>query len=149
MILRDGVVHFILDPTPPGDADGDGVEDRSPIMQVYEHPTSKMLAAFETGRATVEDQVYTDPWGTFLSGYAPFFTSDGTLAGVVGLDIAADDYLERLEPIRRATIRAVVTGWFAAFLVGAIIWFVRHFTREINQKRLAALRHFAAQRGRP
>ena len=39
--------------------------------------------------AIAEDDVYTDSWGTTLSAYAPFYRSDGSLEGIVGVDISA------------------------------------------------------------
>lgn len=38
------------------------------------------------------EKFYTDKWGTFLSGYAPFFRSDGGLEGYVGLDMSLGAY---------------------------------------------------------
>lgn len=40
--------------------------------------------------ALVEDEIYTDSWGTAMSAYAPFYRSDGTLEGIIGVDISAD-----------------------------------------------------------
>jgi len=37
----------------------------------------------------VEASFYTDHWGTWLSGYAPFYTSSGKRTGVLGVDISA------------------------------------------------------------
>ena len=37
----------------------------------------------------VEPKFYTDEWGTWITGYAPFYTSDGRREGFVGMDIAA------------------------------------------------------------
>ncbi len=141
LVLREGGVYFVLDPTPAGDADGDGVDDKSYIMEAYPDPSPVMLEALKTGKPVVEQEVYSDKWGTFLSGYAPVHDSDGKVVAILGIDITADDYVERLKPIRQATIRSVVTGLFMAFIVGSLIWFVRNFTREINRKRLEALRH--------
>ncbi len=39
----------------------------------------------------VENDFYTDKFGTQLSGYAPFFGADGKRAGIVGVDISADN----------------------------------------------------------
>jgi signal transduction histidine kinase len=35
----------------------------------------------------------TDEWGVWLSGYAPFYRSDGRMEGIIGLDIAAADVI--------------------------------------------------------
>ena len=38
----------------------------------------------------VEEELYTDNWGTWLTGYAPFYNSKGELEGILGVDIQAD-----------------------------------------------------------
>ena len=55
-------------------------DDASPLLKA----NFKALAA-----PMVESSFYTDQWGTWLSGYAPFFNADGTRAGVLGADISA------------------------------------------------------------
>ncbi len=42
----------------------------------------------------VETSFYTDHWGTWLSGYATFNNSNGTRAGVLGIDISAETILK-------------------------------------------------------
>lgn len=139
VVLRDNQVYFILDPTPSGDEDGDGVDDKSNIMEPYPEATPEMLMALKEQKAVVEPQVYTDRWGSFLSGYVPFYDSEGEFVGVLGVDISADDYLARFTPIKRATIRAIVTGFFVAFLVGSIVWFTRNFAKVLNEKRISLI----------
>lgn len=139
VVLRDNQVYFILDPTPSGDEDGDGVDDKSNIMEPYPEATPEMLMALREQKAVVEPQVYTDRWGSFLSGYVPFYDSEGEFVGVLGVDISANDYLARFTPIKRATIRAIVTGFFVAFLVGSIVWFTRNFAKVLNEKRIGLI----------
>lgn len=95
-------VHFILDPTPAGDADRDGTDDKSHIMQVYDEPSPELIKVLESGKAGADSQPYKDAWGTFISGYAPFFDADGRLAGVVGVDLDAASYVQRLSAMRTA-----------------------------------------------
>ena len=45
--------------------------------------------------AVVEDEMYTDKWGTWLTGYAPIYRADGTREGILGMDISADKVLEK------------------------------------------------------
>lgn len=148
IIYKDGQVHFILDPTPPGDEDGDGVEDKSHIMQPYPEATPEMLIAVKEQKSIVEPHVYTDRWGSFLSGYVPFYDSEGNYVGVLGVDINADEYVARFNPIKRATIRAMVTGFFMAFLVGSLVWFMRHFSKVINDRRIALLDDLMRQKNK-
>lgn len=41
--------------------------------------------------ADTDDNFNTDQWGTWLSGYAPFYRSDGKMEGILGIDIKASD----------------------------------------------------------
>ena len=41
---------------------------------------------------TVDDHIATDQWGTTISGYAPIRMKDGQTVGVLGIDMAADEY---------------------------------------------------------
>jgi PAS domain S-box-containing protein len=64
------------------------------LGEVYDDASPLLKARFKTlERPLVEEGFYTDKWGTWLTGYAPFYTSDGKRAGVVGMDIAAGKVL--------------------------------------------------------
>ena len=82
---------------------------------------------------------YTDEWGSFVSGHIPIFDSKGEFVGALSIDIDATAYFERLEPIKRATIRAMVTGFFISYLIAALVWFMRNFSATINRKRIQLL----------
>ncbi|CBL44805.1 Conserved hypothetical protein [gamma proteobacterium HdN1] len=134
-VLIDGKVHFILDPTPEGDGDGDGVDDKAHIMDEYPEASSEIIEALKGRKIVTSSEPYKDRWGSFVSGYVPIHDSKGNFVGVLGIDIDSTNYFERLAPIKRATIRAMVTGFFIAFLVGAIVWFTRNFSLVITSNR--------------
>jgi len=49
-----------------------------------------MMAAFEKPyQVQVEEEFYSDQWGTWLSGYAPIFTKNDSLECIIGMDISA------------------------------------------------------------
>lgn len=81
-----GNYHFILDPTPPGDADGDGVDDKSYLMDPMDEPSTALIQAFELGTPTVDLDPTEDRWGTWISGFAPIKNKDGKVVAVIGLD---------------------------------------------------------------
>jgi adenylate cyclase len=59
---------------------GDLVKDVSPILRrVFEDPKGER----------VELNFFKDRWGNWLSGYAPIFATDGTIASILGVDISA------------------------------------------------------------
>lgn len=137
-------LRFVLDGTPPGDADHDGVEDHSNLMEVYEDPDPAAWLAIKEQRTTITQSPYTDLWGTFLSGYAPIRLADGTIDGVVGVDVSVDQYQARLARVEQAALWALVPGMLLSLLAGLGAWWVakrlvRH-AREIVEHREVALR---------
>lgn len=143
--LVDGKVYFVVDPTPPGDSDGDGVDDKSHIMELYEDATPAMFRALSNQVAAVEKEPSRDKWGAFISGYVPFYDSNDEFAGVVGIDLTANNYFTRLEPIKRATIRTFATAFFISWMIGAVVWFMRKFAKVLNQKRNELLKTTGGQ----
>ena len=116
-VLAGDDVRFVLDPT-PSQIGSDGVDEKSHIMQLYPDASEKLRLALKSGNAHADNQPYKDQWGTFVSGYAPFFDSAGKLAGAVGVDWYAETYAERLAGIRRAWYLQIVLCLFAGFLSG-------------------------------
>lgn len=139
----DGKVYFIYDVTPtPTDPN---VEDTSVgVMQEYEEALQnpQIMQALREQTTVVSREFYVDQWcpDGCISGYVPLFDGDNRFYGVLGLDIQSPDYFRRLEPIRRATNRAMVTGFFVAFVTGSMIWFLRRFILIVNQRRFALYR---------
>ena len=127
--------HFIFDTTPTSEGEDDSSVD---VMQVYDDAPENLafLRAFETEQATTSDEPYTDKFGRFISGYVPLRDSNGIMYGILGMDIDIKDYENRLAPIRRATTRAFVAGFFIAFLMASAVWFLRNFISVMNKKRL-------------
>lgn len=124
-------ICFVLDPTPPGDADHDGVEDQSKLLEVYEVTDPFLKRAISSGSPLVADEVYTDKWGTFLSGYAPIRDSKWAIVGVVGVDFEANSLESALADIRN---RALI-GFFMSVLAGGILAFLLTF-RSTSRVRL-------------
>ena len=135
---------FVLDGTPRGDADGDGVEDHSFLMDVYEDPDPAAWEAIETNTCVTSSEPYTDLWGTFLSGYSPIRLDDGTVEGVVGVDVSVDQYQARLESVDRAAAWALVPGLLLSVVTGFGVWWVSRrllgYTKEIVTHREEAVR---------
>lgn len=123
LVLRDGKAHFILDPTEQGDEDGDGVDDKSHIMQEYPEVSPDAIQALTEGIPIAESEPYSDSWGTFISGYAPVFDSKGKQVAIVGVDLDAKDYVAHLQGVKNAGIIAIILGSLLSALSGAVIFF--------------------------
>jgi len=125
MALIDNRARIILDATPPGDADHDGVEDHSPLMQPYDTPAPALLDALRTGREQADPEVVTDRWGKHLSAYAPIRDRLGRQTGVVGVDIRADTYAGRLSAMRRALRTGLFLAALLSIVLGMGVWYLR------------------------
>ena len=81
---HNGAIRIIVD------AETDPLDIAHPGT-VYNDATSFLRKNFkEINNPTAENKIYTDRWGTWLSGYAPFYTPEGKHAGLVGVDIGAE-----------------------------------------------------------
>jgi hypothetical protein len=129
--------HFIFDTTPAPTSPNE-IDATVAVMEVYKDAQDNraFLRAFDTEKPTTSDEPYKDQYGVFISGYVPLKDAKGNFYGVLGMDIDVKDYEARLAPIRRATVRALVAGFFVAFLMGSAVWFLRNFIMILNKKRL-------------
>jgi diguanylate cyclase (GGDEF)-like protein/PAS domain S-box-containing protein len=104
----DQTIRFVLDAADPGDNDGDGVEDRSGVWEISRNKQQAIQIGVGSngvpGQPAATDEPYTDPWGTFMTGYAPFYDATGRQAGTVGVDVDAGVYLARLRTVRDHTL---------------------------------------------
>ena len=95
-------IYFVVDARlSPDEPDISEFGDR------YLEPSATLVKNFDTmTRTIIEPEIYTDEFGSFLSGYAPIFTSGGERVGALGVDISADTIVaqEREYLIRLVTI---------------------------------------------
>jgi adenylate cyclase len=88
------------------DSGTEGV-DFSALGDVYEDSTPTLLSSFQRPyQVRVEPSFYTDTWGTWLSAFAPIIRKDGSLDGVIGMDMAAS-YVSAHERSLMLTILAI------------------------------------------
>jgi len=66
----------------------------SHLGDVYDSCDPALLVTLNTLKGVTVDEEFTpDKWGNWLSGYAPFYKSDGQMEGILGMDIKASDLL--------------------------------------------------------
>lgn len=94
---EDNKTKFIIDADEETGADLGEEYDYLPAME----------SAFN-GIPSADKNMYTDEWGTFLSGYAPIKNSEGKVVAIVGLDIDAS-YIqqEKNEVIKNIVINMI------------------------------------------
>lgn len=129
-LVRDGDrIRFVLDAADAGDNDGDGVEDRSGVWDISYNKTTALQAALghdgEPGRPAATEEPYTDPWGTFMTGYAPFYTADGRQAGVVAVDVDAGVFFARLATARQQALFGLMPASVLVLGLGFVAYRMR------------------------
>ena len=105
-------IYFVVDAGSPGEA------DISPFGDIYKEPSETLVENFNTMTGTiVEDAIYKDEFGEFLSAYTPIFTSNGERVGVLGIDISAStirareqEFILRLVTIYLLTLPLLIVG---------------------------------------
>ncbi|MBI1274822.1 response regulator [bacterium] len=117
-ILKGGKVYFILDPTPPGVLTKTGIESKSHIMDVYEDASKNtaLMEALRTRRTTFNKKPYTDSWGSFISGYAPFYNKKGEFAGIAGIDLDAQEFAVKNSRIYEIEAVCILIGILISLL---------------------------------
>ena len=138
-VMRGDSVFFVLDPTPEGDHDGDGVDDKSHIMQPYPDAGPACLEALRNGRPAVDDKPYSDAWGTFISAYFPFFGADGKLAGVVGVDKEISRVVSEIRGMRKAAWFAFRIALLLSLVAGIGVSLFFEFRRKVGNRMAASM----------
>lgn len=129
LALVDDSVRFVLDATPAGDADGDGVEDHSNLLDTYDDAPETAVAALHTERVMSTAEFYEDKWGRFLSGYAPIYDSAHKMVGVVAIDMTFENYQVMMADFRGllfvllgiAFVISIVAGYMVYKLLTMVI----------------------------
>ncbi|MBK5215903.1 MAG: hypothetical protein JJE53_03835 [Candidatus Pacebacteria bacterium] len=94
-------------------------EDISHIGDIYDDASDLLKNDFENiNRAITEKDFTTDKWGTWLSGYAPFYDMDGKLEGIVGVDIRAEDISAQNKKVFNIYLITFLLAGLLASLVG-------------------------------
>ncbi|MCL6536865.1 MAG: PAS domain-containing protein, partial [Armatimonadetes bacterium] len=126
---KDGKIYFVLDATPPGDHDNDGVEDKSYIGDEYPEAEPEMHAVFIAGKPQLTG-ISPSPWGEYVSAYVPLRDRTGAVIGALGVDIAAEDYLNTLATAQAILRQNLLLAGGIALLVGWGVWlFLKHRAR--------------------
>ncbi|HYK75255.1 MAG TPA: methyl-accepting chemotaxis protein, partial [Pseudoneobacillus sp.] len=83
--------YYMVDGMPPGDENASVIGDKEPDAETY----SKMIVAFETGKAQTE-MTNTEEYGGLITTYVPIKDQSGKVIGIVGADFDANDVYKAL-----------------------------------------------------
>ncbi len=85
-------LYFVVDAGEPDEA---GI---AKFGERYPDPSPALAENYDTMMEPIADaDIYTDSFGSFLSAYAPIFSSDGRRVGVIGVDFSADTVVNKEE----------------------------------------------------
>lgn len=100
----DGAVSFVVD--------SDETEAQAQPGKTYADVVPEMLEGFH--QPVVDDELYEDEWGTFLSGYAPLRNGEGRY--LVGIDMRADQVSQNLRELRLTGLASLFASILLALL---------------------------------
>jgi adenylate cyclase len=121
-----GAVLFLVD---------DIEDDPAMINDPYEDAeVAKIQAALSAPQ--VSDQIYTDQWGSYITGYAPVMNANGTAVAVLGIDMNAHLVIERQNFIGNTIY--IILGVSALLAAAIIAVFSLTIIRDIKKLNLAA-----------
>jgi HAMP domain-containing protein len=105
---------------------------RPTLGEDYTDISPTMIAGLKTAGA--ETSLYSDKWGTWLSGYAPIYNSQGQPVGAVGVDMCASEVIDLQRNIRSNTLLAMgITLFILIIAVGFIATGVTRPVMELTR----------------
>ncbi len=132
-------VRFGVDAAEPLDKDGDGVVDQAVLGDLYDEAPPAIRQALAEGKPTVSDEPYTDKWGSFMAAFIPFLTEDGRVECVLGVEMDARKYQERIGAMNRATLWGGGAAALASLIIAlSVFWFQRR--RQLAEEQIWASR---------
>ena len=100
------------------------------IGEIYQTPDrDQIFMALSVPAAS--EKVYTDKWGTFISGYAPIRDENGNTIAVLGIDVEASDLVERVSSVRMMYV--ALMGTLILIGTSAVFLLSRSLARDINR----------------
>jgi diguanylate cyclase (GGDEF)-like protein len=118
IMRRDGDrVHFVVD--------SDASPEQALPGREYTEIPSTLLDGFEG--LSADEEITTDEWGSFLSGYAPL--PNGLGRYLVGIDMRADEVERKFSSIRTAGLVSLALSFLLAWLASAFL--ARTITKPI------------------
>jgi len=97
-------------------------------------PTDAQGRAFTEQTTTADDEPFTDEWGSHVSAYSPVY-NEGSLVGVVGVDISANWIDEQVKALRNLVLlTCVITYLVSMVLLQFLMLKFKKNMRKLNDK---------------
>ncbi|HET9936412.1 MAG TPA: diguanylate cyclase [Methyloceanibacter sp.] len=119
MVDRGGVAHFILDTASSSDLR----TKHQPRASAYDETfvpreDDDWLEQLASGTTYVNEDFEEDDYGTFLTGLAPIYDSEGRYSGFAGVDFDTEYYLTREAGFRAIAIATLGAALLLALAIG-------------------------------
>ncbi len=118
MRLENGNVYFVVD--------SDETDAQAMPGHLYEEDIAELMVGFHM--PSVDEDLYEDEWGVFLSGYAPIRHGEGRY--LVGIDMRADEVRNQLAELRLTGLASLFASILLALLFA--LYLSRGLTRRIE-----------------
>lgn len=134
MIEKNGTAYYILDTMSDDRLDlaRERLENTEVMEEVVvENPNDKTwINVLKSGKVYVNKAFETDNYGTFLSGHAPFYDSNGTLEGYVGIDYDTKGYESYIQAYKKIFANALVLSLLFSSMFALLITFFSYHLKS-------------------
>jgi diguanylate cyclase (GGDEF)-like protein len=125
MVERDGMSHFVVDTAAsPKLRSSHSLRPSAymePFQQLDAEPDPDWLQRIAAGQTYVYPTFQRDEYGTFLSGHAPIYDSEGRYSGFVGVDFDLEYYLAQESSFRAISIGTLAAALLLSLLIGYVV----------------------------
>jgi len=139
-VMREGKVYLVFDTQPENVLTDPNImrKTTAEVMEEYPDATNAMKTALTEKRMVIEDHVYNDEWGSFISGYAPIYNSKKEAIGIVGVDIDASDFNHRMLKVHLGLLLGTLISAIFSFIVYVTLHNIRkgHAERSVMRQRM-------------
>lgn len=125
MGLHDGQEFFLVDSEDPSS------KDYSPPGQAYTESTEEDLYNHRNGIAYTSGP-YTDAWGSWISAYTPIFGESGKVEAMLGIDISARDFINRVHTAQYVVVAMSLLVFISVLLLISIILRSFEYARNLE-----------------
>lgn len=132
LIYRDGQLYFILDTATSALLEKDHLK-ASLVMEEYDNSgqDDAWIKQVIAGDPYVDEEVFSDQFGSFVSATVPLFDRNGVVVAMLGVDMDASDYEQRFSKIYRDAVVAIVISMLVSIMAGVYVF--------LSQRKLALL----------
>lgn len=131
MVERDGVPYFVLDTAEAPGLKTERKLEKSKYMERFDVKAEQgndWLKQIASGKTYVTPSFEEDDYGTFLTGHAPIYDSQGRYSGFVGVDFDLDYYFASEARFRAIAIGSLVVTFVLSLGIGYLVaqYYVDH-----------------------